>query len=209
MPAKRPDWAQLERVKGDPDAVSLCPGLARRGDVEIKLHRRWPLASIGLSIWNLNVHASRNWPGSRAGIRVPATRRGVGPPVVASGTRKRVPAGRRHIDINRALTESAQYWLDWQCRMIVGVSRGVVYVASDDWESGAERLVSWPKDAGDSAVTQGFPLSKPLSHETVTALMANPSAIRRTLRQANPGKSQIAGGQSQALAGVVSHARFG
>jgi len=56
---------------------------------------------------------------------------------------------------------------------------------------------------------QGFLFSKPLSRDAVSALMANPSSIRRTLRHANPGEFQPLDGQNQALADVVSHARFG
>jgi len=54
---------------------------------------------------------------------------------------------------------------------------------------------------------QGFLFSKPLSRESASALLLNPSKIRRIVRGADRGVSQAVAGNHPAVLGVISDAR--
>ncbi len=55
--------------------------------------------------------------------------------------------GDRVANAPRLNTELAQSWLDWQCRMVAGIIRGVLYLPADDGGIGAA-ISNWP-DGGE------------------------------------------------------------
>ena len=80
-------------------------------------------------------------------------------PASGSRTARRVskPAapgdtGGHAADISRTLTVGVERWLNWQCRMIVGVHHGAVYVPHE----GLQAVAYWPQRDTGSAVMLGF-----------------------------------------------------
>jgi len=60
------------------------------------------------------------------------------------------------VEISRAFRDGIERWLDWQCRMVVGVYRGTVYVADERDGDGLLATAMWPRSANESAVMAGY-----------------------------------------------------
>ena len=82
----------------------------------------------------------------------------------ASGSRnaQRAPKNAPHTgatgraaNISRTLIAGVEHWLNWQCRMIVGVHHGAVYVPQEG-QGGLQAVAYWPQRNAGSAVMLGF-----------------------------------------------------
>ena len=83
-------------------------------------------------------------------------------PAPGSRQKQRAPKAAPHkgatgpaASISRTLVVGVEHWLNWQCRMIVGVHHGAVYVPQEG-QGGLQAVAYWPQRNAGSAVMLGF-----------------------------------------------------